>query len=170
MRYLNSQTTSLASAVKTDSTSVHSRRLRILLLCDYPRTTASTIVDHIFGLKEFSEHLISIVNSKGDGFALIDFDRFDGIVIHYSLVACMDSYIGPKTRVAIREFSGLKAAFVQDDYRWINETVDAFRDLGIHILFGLVPPDIIDQVYAPEKLPGVVPRDCPDRLCSFQFD
>ncbi len=132
------------------------RRLRLLLLCDFPRVTASTITDHIFGLKDFSEHSITVVNSKGDSCRRIEFDRFDGIVIHYSLVACMDSYIGPNLRAAICQFSGLKVAFVQDDYRWINRTVDALRDLGIHVLFGLAPPDIVDQVYSPEKLPGVI--------------
>ena len=83
-------------------------------------------------------------------------DRFDGIIVHYSLVACLDAYIGPNLRAAIREFSGLKVAFVQDDYRWINQTVDALRDLGINVLFGLVPSEIIDRVYSPEKLPGVI--------------
>jgi hypothetical protein len=149
-----SPSNTLASGSRSKSTSVH-RPLRLLLLCDYTGRTASTIIDHIFGLKEFSEHSIAIANLRGDAFAPIEFDRFDGIIIHYSLVACMDSYIGPKSRAAIREFSGLKVAFVQDDYRWVNETVDAMRDLGTHILFGLVPPEIIDQVYSPERLPGV---------------
>ncbi|MBR0801173.1 hypothetical protein JQ615_38055 [Bradyrhizobium jicamae] len=132
------------------------RSLQLLLLCDFPKTTASTIIDHIFGLEELSAHSITVFNSKGDGAAIIDLDRFDGVIIHYSLVACMDTYVGPNLRAAIRRFSGLKAAFVQDDYRWINDTVDAMRDLGIHILFGLVPPETIDQVYAPERLPGVL--------------
>ena len=155
MDYHASLSKTLTSGARASDLLVR-RPLRLLLLCDYRRTTASTVVDHIFGLKEFSEHSIAIVNSKGDGSARIEFDRFDGIIIHYSLVACMDSYIGPKSRAAIRMFSGLKVAFIQDDYRWINESVDAFRDMGIHILFGLVPPEIIDQVYSPEKLPGVV--------------
>lgn len=132
------------------------RPLQLLLLCDFPKTTASTIIDHILGLERFSTHSITIFNSRGDGAAIIDLDRFDGVIIHYSLVACMDTYVGPNLRTAIRRFSGLKAAFVQDDYRWIDDTVDAMRDLGIHILFGLVPPEIIDQVYAPERLPGVL--------------
>jgi hypothetical protein len=133
-----------------------SRPLRLLLLCDFQQGTASTIIDHVFALKEFSEHSISIFNSRGDISRKFELNGFDGIIIHYSLVACLDTYIGPNIRAAIREFSGLKVAFVQDDYRWINQTIDALRDLGIHVLFGLVPSEIIDQVYSPEKLPGVV--------------
>ncbi|WOH68182.1 hypothetical protein [Bradyrhizobium sp. BWA-3-5] len=131
-------------------------RLRLLLLCDFPKRTASTITDHILALREFSQHSITVFNSKGEGVSRLELGRFDGIIIHYSLVVCMDSYVGPKARAAIRAFPGLKIAFVQDDYRWIDQTVDALRDLGIHVLFGLVPSDIIDQVYSPEKLPGVI--------------
>jgi hypothetical protein len=68
----------------------------------------------------------------------------------------MDSYIGQKLRGAIRNFKGLKAAFIQDEYRWINRSIDAFRDLGIQILFGVVPQGNVDQVYPPHRLPGVL--------------
>jgi hypothetical protein len=155
------------------------RPLQLLLLCDFPKGMASTVIDHILGIKQFSEHSITIFNSKGDVSGALELDRFDGIIIHYSLVACLDSYIGPNIRAAIREFSGLKVAFVQDDYRWINQTVDALRDLGIHVLFGLVPSEIIDQVYSPEKLPGViretvltgyVPHDLTTRLVPLLKD
>jgi hypothetical protein len=130
--------------------------LELLLLCDYNSSTASTIVDHIFGIKKYSRHTIHVLSSRGELPGDLDLHRFDGIIIHYSLVACMDAFIGPNGRISIREFQGLKIAFVQDDYRFINRTVDAMRDLGVKILFGLVPEDIIDEVYSPERLPGVV--------------
>jgi hypothetical protein len=130
--------------------------LRLLLLCDFNERSASTIIDHIHGLRDFSEHSILILQSIGEISEEIELDRFDGLIIHYSLVACMDTYIGPNTRAAIRRFAGIKAAFVQDDYRFIDRTVEALRDLEIHILFGLAPSDIIDEIYPPEKLPGVV--------------
>jgi hypothetical protein len=132
------------------------RRLELLLLCDYNDGTASTIIEHIQGIKKFSRHTIRILSSRGEVPTELNLSRFDGLIIHYSLVCCMDAYIGPKTRKMVREFSGLKIAFVQDDYRFINQTVDALRDLGIHILFGLAPEDIIDKVYSPEKLPNVI--------------
>jgi hypothetical protein len=130
--------------------------LELLLLCDFQKGTAGTIIDHIFGLKKLSAHRIQELSFRGEIPDALDLDRFDGVIIHYSLVACLDSYIGPKLRARIRRYSGLKVAFVQDDYRFIDQTVDALRDLGIHVLFGLAPPDIIDEVYAPAKLPGVV--------------
>ncbi len=101
----------------------------------------------------------------------VDLDRFDGLIIHYSLVACLDTFIGPRTRKAIRAFRGFKIAFVQDDYRFVNATNAALADLGIHAVFGLAPIDIIDQVYSPTKLPGVVRETVlagyvPEGLCD----
>lgn len=131
-------------------------RLDLLLLCDFVKGNASTIIDHVAGLEKFSRHAIYIFNSKGDVSDRLDLERFDGVIIHYSLVACMDTYIGPNLRAAIRKFRGLKAVFIQDEYRWINDTTDALRDLGVHILFGCVPQEIVDEVYAPDRLPDVV--------------
>ncbi|WFU66904.1 hypothetical protein [Bradyrhizobium brasilense] len=132
------------------------RSLQLLLLCDFVGGSASTIIDHAMSLRKSSRHAIQIFNSKGDLSDALEFDRFDGVLIHYSLVACMDDYIGPNLRAAISRFKGLKAAFVQDEYRWTNETTDALRALGIHVLFSVVPPEIIDEVYPQERLPGVV--------------
>ncbi|MGY4178334.1 hypothetical protein ACVIHH_003625 [Bradyrhizobium sp. USDA 4518] len=132
------------------------RRLELLLLCDFVPGDASTIIDHVMGLKEFSRHTIRIFNAKGDVASLLELDRFDGVIVHYSLAACMDSYIGSNLRAALSNFKGLKAAFIQDEYRWIDETTNALRGLGIHILFSVVPPEIMDDVYPPERLPGVV--------------
>ena len=133
-----------------------SGRLQLLLLCDFAPGSPATIIAHVMGRRELSRHAIHIFNSKGDPSSSLELDRFDGVIVHYSLVACMDSYIGPNLRAAIGRFKGLKAAFVQDEYRWINETTEALRSLGIHILFSVVPSEIMDDVYPQERLPGVV--------------
>jgi hypothetical protein len=131
-------------------------KLELLLLCDYNDGTASTIIEHIRGVRRFSRHKVRILSSRGEVPTALDLRRFDGLIIHYTLVACLDAFIGPTTRNLVKEFSGLKMAFVQDDYRFINQTVDAMHDLGIDILFGLAPEDIVDEVYAPDRLPNVI--------------
>ncbi|HLO76067.1 MAG TPA: hypothetical protein VK196_06380 [Magnetospirillum sp.] len=131
------------------------RPLRIALLCDFHKGVAGTILDHIQGIGAHSRHTVTPINFRGDLPRGLDLARFDGVIIHYSLVACHDSYLSPASRVAIRRFPGLKIAFVQDDYRFIDATVDALAAMKIDILFGLAPPDIIDAVYSPARLPGV---------------
>ena len=140
----------------TDTDTDTDLKLELLLLCDYEGGTAGTIVDHIFGIKEFSRHTIRVLSSRGEFPVGLDLGRFDGLIIHYSLVACLDAFIGPKARELIKQFAGLKVIFIQDDYRFINQTVDAIRDLGVNVLFGLAPDDIIDDVYPPGRLEGVI--------------
>jgi len=127
----------------------------ILLLCNFQPGSASTIIDHIFSFNKYSIHKYFILNMFGDLPDWIDLSRFDGLFIHYSLIACNDAYMSPSSRQKIQQFEGFKAAFVQDDYRWVNDTVDALAFMRINALFPLTGPDIIDEVYSPLKLPGV---------------
>lgn len=128
---------------------------KVLLLCDYGPGTAGTIVDHIEAFPRYSKDEYFVLSNLGDLPGWLDLTRFDALVFHYSLVAAYDTYISPAGRARIRAFGGFKAAFVQDDYRWINDTVDALAYMGIHALFPLTPPDIADLVYSPQRLPGV---------------
>jgi len=128
---------------------------KVLLLCNYYPGAAGTIFDHIFAFPNHSENDYYILSILGNLPKWLDLSRFDALVFHYSLIASYDNYISPADRLRIREFAGFKAAFVQDDYRWINDTVNAFAYMGIHALFPLTGPEIIDQVYSPTKLPGV---------------
>jgi len=131
------------------------RRKKVLLLCNYYPGTAGAIMDHIHAFTKYSRNEYFTLSNMGDLPDWLDLSRFDALVFHYSLVACYDSYISPAGRKRIREFNGFKAAFVQDDYRWINDTVNAFAYMKIHALFPLTAPAIMDQVYSPDRLPGV---------------
>ena len=131
------------------------KRLNVLLLCDYRTDTAATVQDHIDAIVEDSRHRVIRLSMLGEAPELIDFSRFDVVIVHYTLVASMDAYISPKTRQRIIEFRGLKALFIQDEYRWVNDTIAAIRQLGIHLLFTCVPEPEIEKVYSEAALPGV---------------
>lgn len=128
---------------------------KILLLCNYYPETAGTILDHIFAFKKYSIYDYNVLSIFGDIPDWVVLSRFDALVIHYSLIASNDNYISKKSRELIRRFNGLKAAFVQDDYRWINDTVDALAYMRIDTLFTLADQDIVDKVYSPIKLADV---------------
>src|SRR4029079_18531680 len=81
---------------------------------------------------------------------------FHGVIIHYSRVACSDDYLSPATRQRLAAFAGLKAIFIQDEYRHVDRTVAAMREIGVHVLFTIVPEREIDHVYPTDRLPGVV--------------
>jgi hypothetical protein len=129
--------------------------LKILLLCDFQDNSAGTILDHIHSFVKFSQNEYVIRSGRGDLLSGLNLEVYDGLIIHYSLVACLDSYVLPSTRRSIRLFQGYKAAFVQDDYRFINATCDALNYMQIHALFALPGMDIIDKVYSLDRLPSV---------------
>jgi len=127
----------------------------LLLLCDYRAGSAGTIVDHVMAFPRYSRHRVWVLNRLGDLPPGLELDRFDGIILHYSLVISYDSFLSKSARAAIRRFKGFKAVFIQDDYRWVNRTVSAMEYLRINAIFCLAPQDVVDMVYSPQVLPGV---------------
>ncbi|MGE5477356.1 MAG: hypothetical protein ACM3Q1_11920, partial [Bacteroidales bacterium] len=132
------------------------RPLRIALLCHYYDGTAGTILAHIHGIAKYSRHNVTPISFLGHLPSDFNLNRFDALIIHYSLIACSDNYIAPPVRAAISAFKGLKIAFIQDEYRFIHRTWDALRGLGVNVLFTCVPDEEIEKVYPSEALPGLV--------------
>jgi hypothetical protein len=130
-------------------------RMNVLLLCDYRRDTASTVADHVDAISQYSENQVTVLPTLGDFSSALELNRFDVMIIHYSLVMSMDAYLSPTSRARIQTYTGLKAAFIQDEYRFVDRTISAMRELGIELLFTCVPNSQIEKVYPREKLPGV---------------
>ena len=131
----------------------------ILLLCQYDPYNAAMVVEHINAIYAHSANRIYVlqdfVRRGGVLPESLDLDDFDAVIFHYSVSVALDSYVAPKTRVALSRFAGLKIAFIQDEYRFVNKTVTAIRELGIRLLFTCVPETEIEKVYPAERLPGV---------------
>ncbi len=132
-------------------------KLSILLLCDNNPKHANTILDHIAAFLNFSRHDILLFNPLGLRESwFLNLGEFDVVVIHYSLAVIYDHYLSPDIRNKIKNFSGLKIQFIQDDYRQVDQYAEAMRFLGIHVLFTLYPQDKIPCVWDERRLPGVV--------------
>ncbi|MBN8981877.1 MAG: hypothetical protein J0I29_11475 [Rhizobiales bacterium] len=131
-------------------------RLNILLLCDYRSDIAATVRDHIDSLVAQSRHKIRIVSILGDLPPALNLDYFDAVAIHYSLTSFDNNSVSANLRQALGRYRGLKAFFIQDEYRRVNEAIAAMREIGIDVLFTCVPEGEIEKVYPAEKLPGVV--------------
>lgn len=130
---------------------------RILLLCDKNKNHADTVLQHIAAFTDLSEHDVFIFNTLWlKNSRSLDFDEFDVVVIHYSLILIADYYLAPAFREKLRRFKGLKIQFIQDDYRWINQMAAMMRYVGIHILFTLVPQAEIPKIWTEERLPRVI--------------
>lgn len=132
---------------------INAERPRLLLLCDYRPREAATVLDHINAIRLKSRTAVYVLPMYGDIPDDLDLEAFDGLIIHYNLQMRNDKYLSRLARWRISRYTGVKAAFIQDEYRFVDETVSVMRTLGIEILFSCVPPGEVTKVYPPEVLP-----------------
>lgn len=132
-------------------------KLNILLLADHNNPThAGTIQDHIEALLHLSDHDVRIINPRfGERLPFIDLNHFDVILIHYSLWIIWESYLSSVLVEKIRKSRALKALFIQDEYRYVNMTIDKMVELGIDVLFSCIPEKALMKVYGDQRLKGV---------------
>lgn len=131
------------------------RRSRLLLICDYRPREAATVIDHIDAIRRWSRSDVFVMPIYGDLPDELDLESFDGIVMHYNVVMSNGVYLSPLARWRVSQFSGVKAAFVQDEYRFVDATVGVLRTLGIDVLFTCVPEDQVELVYPDHALPAM---------------
>ena len=113
------------------------------------------MLDHIEAFRRLSHHQVSTFNPKlMKRSAALDFDEFDVVVIHYSVVLSDPLFLAPHFIDKLRRFRGVKIQFIQDDYRWVDRATAAARDAGINVLFTVAPEPAAGQLYD-KSLPGV---------------
>lgn len=132
-----------------------SHTLRILLLCDCQLRIATTVQDHIEALETLSRHRWCRFPMLGDIPSSLDLNRFDVVVVHYTLTACSEFYLSSRSRARLANCRALKAVFIQDEYRHVNATIAAIREMGVGVLFTCVPAKEIPKAYSDDVLPGV---------------
>ena len=148
--------------------------LRVLLLGDWESPNLqNAILQSINSLTHDSRHFVVPFDPRqiSHGGAL-SFDDFDVLAIHYTLCIAWDSQLTPAIARKIRDFTGLKVQFIQDEYRMVDRINDRMVDLGIHVLFTLATGKAIRQLYHRPELDGVrfeslLPGYVPDELIGI---
>lgn len=140
----------------------------ILMLYGEQFRFIGTIGAHLDAFKTYSRHRVVQLDSISLSAIDVDLARFDCIVLHYSLVASLPSYIKDDVRQKLREYKGPKVLFIQDEMRWVDATCATIRDLGITTIFTVVNKDVIRRIYRDpwmdrvrfeQTLTGFVPED-----------
>lgn len=136
-----------------------SAQMNVLLLCSVPPASAGTTHDHVDALRRHSAHRVMCFPYLGEGADRLprdlELDRFDAIVIHYSVYLLADRHLGPADRERIAAFPGVKLLFLQDEYRQIDRVTALIAGLGIDVLFTCVPGPEVGKVYPPDRLPAL---------------
>jgi hypothetical protein len=146
------------------------RPLRVLLACNYDPSNAATVCDHINAFARYSGHDVHVLSRVGEIFEGVKLASFDAVVIHYSLFLAIETYVGPHARRALAAFRGAKAVFIQDEYRFVNATLDALEACGMDLVFTCLGPAEAARIYGSVRggqlrteqvLTGYVPYSLP---------
>jgi hypothetical protein len=131
--------------------------MEILFLANRPtkKTQASTVTEYLNSLSRYSKNKVHEISMLHDFPSRIDLNRFDVVITHYSLSLgpMIRHYLGDDLIKKLKTFNGLKAAFLQDEYRETHTYWKHLNDLGFDILFSCVPEHEIPKVYPAKKLP-----------------
>lgn len=131
----------------------------ILFLTNRPaaNTQAATVTEYLDALHRFSRHRVFEISMLNNFPARLELERFDAVITHYSLSIgpLITHYLGRDLIAQLKRYRGLKAAFLQDEYREIQTYWRHINELGLDVLFSCVPDDEIAKVYPPDKVPGL---------------
>lgn len=133
--------------------------MEILFLTNRPtaNTQAATVTEYLDALLNYSRHNVHEISMLHHFPSRIDLDRFDVVITHYSLSIgpLLQHYLGPDLVGRLKKFKGLKAAFLQDEYREIQTYWKHINELGLDVLFSCVPDGEIPKVYPADKVPDL---------------
>jgi len=131
--------------------------MHILFLSNRPtaNTQAETVTEYLDALVRYSHHQVTELSMLRHFPARVDLDRFDAVITHYSLSLgpLLMHYVGADLVARLKRYRGLKAAFLQDEYREIQTYWRHLNELGIDLLLSCVPQHEIAKVYPRDKVP-----------------
>ena len=130
-------------------------RPRCLVLLAFEALSTGTVAQHASALRDFSSHEVELAHVGTLNRFGFDLNQFDVIAFHYSLVIAKGYHIGTDLRSHLQASKALKFLFIQDEYRWIDATAEAIRELGISVIFTVVNRDVMDLIYHHEWLKTV---------------
>ena len=109
---------------------------------------ADCVAEHISAVQAGSKHNWFVVNVLKNRMAhKLDLHHFDAVGFHYSIHPHESYYCSNALSKKIKDYSGVKFLFLQDEYENVNLTSSTMADLGFDILFTVVRPELHYKAY-----------------------
>ncbi len=125
---------------------------KVLLLADTGHP-ATAVQDHIKAVTAYSSLHWFVENPLTCKVLYkLDLNYFDAIGIHYSIKIYKDYYLANKFKEKFKKYSGIKFVFLQDEYLFVNRTINSLVDMDIHMVFTLVDQAHMAQAYPHSEL------------------
>lgn len=130
-------------------------RLNILILFDMRSLHVLTIREHLESYVKYSTNNIFYADACNNAICEIDLSYFDIVVLHYSVRVSLKNHLSPSYADAIKGFGGFKILYIQDDYENTEQARIWINELGINLVYTVVPSQYINIVYPAERFPYV---------------
>ncbi len=133
-------------------------KLKVIVLYEAKSLKINTIKDHLDSYGQFSFHSITYSSATQDSDIQTDLYHYDVVVIHYSLRLSYEAgylTLSNKATRLLKSYTGLKVAFIQDEYDTTNIAIGWLKKLGVHLVFTCIPECSTRQVYSEAALPHV---------------
>lgn len=124
--------------------------MTVLLVVDRSYRYIGTVRAHIAALRSLPQYDVRLVDYRL--LPHIDITSVRAIILHYTVTL---ADLHERYREPIRRAPGVKLAFVQDEYRWVDRTAAAIADLGVTVLFSCVEREQQRLVYRQPSMMAV---------------
>jgi hypothetical protein len=122
-------------------------RLNVLVLYDAADVFTNTVREHLDAFSRFSRHRVAYAPAAGTPLTF-SLDAFDVVILHYSIRLAYDWHLSPEFAWALKQFRGLKVAFLQDEYDNTGRACQWIDQLGVRLVFTCVPLEHVREMYA----------------------
>ena len=126
---------------------------RILVLYEARSTYTATVREYLDAFRNFSNNEFWFVVGTTNAPLLCDLRHFDAVLIHYSVRLSVDGYLSAAYDEALRSYTGLKIAIIQDEYENTQTTRNALQRLGISLVLNTITADQNHLVYPKAAFP-----------------
>ena len=118
-------------------------RARNILFLANTNHNADCVAEHISAVQAQSKHNWFVLNSlRNRMVSKLDLNHFDAVGFHYSIHPHESYYCSKELFEKVRNYTGVKFLFLQDEYENVDLTSSAMFDLGMDILFTVVRPEL----------------------------
>ena len=128
--------------------------MNVLCLYNATQTYTATVFEHLSSFRKYSRNSYFFAHQDQTTQLSLDFSHFDAVVVHYTIRLPFDQ-ISDQNAVSLEQFRGLKVLFIQDEYDHPHRVWHWIRQLGIGLVFTVVPHAGISRVYPPSEFPAV---------------
>ena len=151
---------------------MHSFSGRTILVCYSGASTfTNTTLEYLGSFSLFLGCNVYYLHVTHGSSPQVDLDIFDCVLLSYCARLCFPGYVSDSFLSMLREYEGVKAVFVQDEYDYVNNELTALKAISPQIIFTCIPNDQVSLVYPIDLFPetefvqvltGYVPSNLPE--------